>query len=334
MKTSFVDLFDKLDVPASTDKGTLNAVRVVKSDWRVCKDLEGRPGLLLPASSEGGSVANYLLQHLQVVGSLPCRIVDEDGQTISGHFASIRCLSGDREIQEYFLHVAEMLVDALPLNASASDVLEAIERLVALFRAISQPSRKSAAGLWGELFLIVNSREPYVLLKSWHGEANEEVDFSDGRQRLEVKCSSDGTRRHHFSLEQLTPPSGSNQVVASMLLEAAAGGKSLKELWEMAREVASGDSDLLYKIESSCAAMLGPDWQDSVDFKYDEQRATESLRFYDVQDVPKIQTELPRGVTEVRFKSDLDLATPLRIEDLGGMGTLYGSAVPTKDRNH
>ena len=98
-----------------------------------------------------------------------------------------------------------------------------MDRLIELFRAMTTPSRKSVQGLWAELFLIAQSRQPTILVDAWHMLPEDRYDFAMDDQRIEVKSFSGSLRQHHFSLEQLQPPEGVKTLIASMLVEGFTG---------------------------------------------------------------------------------------------------------------
>lgn len=328
--SKLIDLFDGLSSPELERNGSIfSAIRLEGAlERHLCKDASGRPLILIAVQQEKSRKApNYALEHLRIDHDVRCRIAEGNDKPQAGRFTILHCLSSDRDIQEYFLRVVEMLLDSLPESAGMDEIVEAIDKLIALFRAMRNPSRLSVHGLWAELFMITRSIDPLFLLKAWHSEATDEVDFSNGVDRLELKCSASGTRRHHFTLGQLTPPEGTHQIIASMLIESTAGGVALRDLWEEARSIAAGDPDLLLKIEKACAGTLGEDWQDSRDWTYDEHRAKESLQFFDPSQIPSVPSELPQGVSDVRFLSDLSFAQPMQSQSLSSRGGLFAACL-------
>jgi hypothetical protein len=255
--SGLLDLFDTLHAPqaAAGEAPHFSATQLGgPGDRHLAKDTDGRPVLLFGIQRRAGEPVplNYVLENLRVEYDLTCRIAAGQGQPRVGQFTVLRCLSDDRGIREYFLRTMEMLIVALPKDACVSDVSTAVERLVALFQAMRQPPGRSTQGLWADLFLIVRALDPLAMLEAWHSDAGEEADFSQGRERLEVKCSGDRTRRHYFSLEQVSLPADSLQLIASLFVEHAADGITLGQLWERARTIAAGSPELLLKIERVC----------------------------------------------------------------------------------
>lgn len=330
--SDLLDLFDALNAPlaAPGDTAHFSAVPLDgPGDRHLAKDKNGRPLVLFGIVRRAGERVplDYALENLRAEYDLQCRIAERDAQIRVGQFTVIRCLSDDREIREYFLRTMEMLMAALPADAGVSDVSRAVEQLVALFQAMRQPSSRSTQGLWAELFLIVHARAPVVMLEAWHNEAGEATDFSQGAERLEVKCSGDRTRRHYFSLEQVYPPGDSMQLIASLFVEPAAGGMTLGQLWDRARATVAGRPELVLKIEQACLHALGETWQAARQRGYDAQRASQSLTFYNAEDIPKVSGNLPDGVSEVRFRSDLAFVSPIDPRDYRGGRGLFDACV-------
>ena len=64
-------------------------------------------------------------------------------------------------------------------------------------------AKKGFIGLWGELFLIVSSNNQVKVLEAWHNHAEDKYDFYDNNEALEVKCTTQGDRKHDFRHHQL-----------------------------------------------------------------------------------------------------------------------------------
>jgi hypothetical protein len=96
-----------------------------------------------------------------------------------------------------------------------------------------------------------------------------------------------------------------------MHVEQSAAGRSLGSLWDAARSAVSADAELRLKIDELCLAALGSSWQEARRLAFDEQLALSSLRLYDVRDIPRVPFQLPEGVSDVRFQSDVAVGTTL-----------------------
>jgi len=149
-----------------------------------------------------------------------------------GTFSVVRCHSADPDLQFYFLTVMGDFAGTLSGLPTRAELTQGINELARLFAAMTAPPRVGIRGLWAELFIMARSGNPEIAVASWHGAETERYDFAQGNQRIEVKSSGTRTREHHFSLEQLHPPSDIDLLVASLFVERSSGGLSVVELLE------------------------------------------------------------------------------------------------------
>jgi hypothetical protein len=202
-------------------------------------------------------------------------------------------------------------------------VRRAVEELVELFRSLDRAPRKSARGVWGELFLIARARDPGRLAAAWHATPGEAFDFSEGGDRIEVKAAGASTREHYFALDQVHPPHGVRVLIASLFVEALGGGTSVKDLLASLRRRLAQRPDLALRVESVAAQCLGRSWAPALEEAFDWQRAEDSLRFFETKAIPAVPKELPREVTDVRFCSDISGSESLRLDDARQMGGFF-----------
>jgi len=207
------------------------------------------------------------------------------------------------------------VIELLPGDPSSNDVSNAIERIVTLFRAIESPPARSSQGLWGELFLIANARDPVAMVEAWHAQTSEHYDFAASCQRIDVKTSSDRTRIHYVSYAQVYPPRGTQAVIVSMFVERLAGGLKLGELWETAKLSVGDNADLRLKIDEICFASLGNSWEGARSLAFDERLCAASVVLFDVRDIPRVAEQVPIGVSDIRFRTSLESAVPLHLSN-------------------
>jgi hypothetical protein len=178
--------------------------------------------------------------------------------------------------------------------------------------------------------MIAEATDTILLTRAWHSVPGEPYDFSLGPQRLEAKSAVGEERRHHFKLEQLRPPGPIKVLVASVLVDRSGGGCSVAELLGRARARLSCDPDLLLRIDQIVAASLGQNWRNGLEERFDLQRARESLGFYWARAIPSIDSSLPMGVSDVRFRSDLTQVAPVEPRTLEDAGGLFRAALPAR----
>ena len=274
---------------------------------RLGKDAQGRPLLLisvLDAPSQR-QPAPIDLEHLSVMYNQNCRVSRPNNTLEEGRFTVVRCTGEDATLQVYFLRIASTILIPLKNRPTQSDIAHAMNQLIELFRAMAKPARKSVQGLWAELFLIAQSRQPAILVDAWHTLPEDRYDFAMDNQRIEVKSFSGSTRQHHFSLEQLHPPQGVHTLIASLLVEHSQAGESIADLRETIQPNLSSNSNLLLHLDKVIALTLGDGWQQADEACFDQRLAKESLAFYEAAAIPSVNPNLPLGVSRVHFQSDL-----------------------------
>lgn len=327
-----VRLFDSLSAPA-TDVGLGRFCAQPVPGFPACavaKDTSGHPALLIQAdNAQPGIPAPLALEHLSVIHLVTCRVqgpaTGESERTLS----VLRCTEADRAFHEFFLRALHPVIASLPRNPSRQQISDAIERLVDLFRKITETPRKTVAGLWAELFVIASASDPAALLACWHSAPEEKFDFVSGAERIEVKAASGGLRVHHFSLEQIRPPAGAQAVVASVMLERAEGGSSIADLIDAIRQRVA-DPELLIRLDAVVAQAIGLDWRSMQRTSFDRQLAAASLRFLDASGIPSVPLPLPPEVSDVRFRVDLschELPLPAHLIE---RVQLFRAAFPTR----
>lgn len=327
MKSKLINIFDDLNAPIGDDNEDFmfNSTKILqKANIHLGKDHQARPVIIV--GNLFGKPQNYPaieLENLSVKHGILCRISASEGPSIEEKFSLIHCLSEERPLHLYFLQTMEMILESIPASSPSFELSEAITRLAKLFHSLIKPASRSTQGLWGELFLIVNSNNPLIMLEAWHSDANERFDFCLNGQRIEVKCSRNRKRQHHFSFEQVYPPPGVSVLIASLFVEPVTNGLTLGDLWDKARRLAVSNTNLSLKIEDVCIEALGATWNSALKSSYDEPLAKQSLQFYDIEKIPRVLRDQVDGVSEIRFCSDLDLASPETNTSSASEGPLF-----------
>lgn len=332
MSTDLCQLFETLVLPRELPTGrSLTAVAVPGSEtYRLAKDTNGSPCLLLRQPATAARPAPIRLQNLMVYYGVPCVISHTGGQREDGTFTIIKCASTDTSLFPHFLRILSPIITTLGAEPSVAVVRRAISGLVDLFQSLTMPAKKSVQGLWAELLVIRRASDPRMLIAAWHGLPFERVDFLSGRQRLEVKSSSNRLRAHHFSLFQLTPPDNSRLVVASLFVESVGGGLSLRRLFDEVRNLVAADPVLLMQFDAVFYATLGSGWSDAMEESFDQELASESLKFFDSANIPKIEGPISTAVSDIRFTSDMSALRPMSPEALRSTGGFFAAAVPAE----
>ncbi|MYG00338.1 PD-(D/E)XK motif protein [Candidatus Poribacteria bacterium] len=279
---------------------------------RLGKDGLNRPILLISTLND----RNYkqppiVLEHLRVQYNLNCGVLNPNGTIEDGKFTIVRCTGEDTTLQFYFLNVASDVVLSLKDQPTQSEVENAVNRLIELFRAMEEVPLKSIQGLWAEMFLILQAGQPNLLVNAWHTLPEDRYDFAMSNQRIEVKSFSGENRQHHFSLEQLHPPKSVNALIGSVCVEGSQAGLTITDLREKLHIRLENNFDSLLHIDSIIARTLGNAWQQASEIRFDQRVAEDSLCFFLSSLIPSVDPNLPQGVSQVHFKSDLTDMQPV-----------------------
>ena len=320
MPVEFSQIFERILPPdAEPSHRPLYAVLPVPghSGYFVGKDRESLACLLVSTRDQAGRTPPPIrLESLDAQFDLRCQLTQESEVVREAVFAVVRCKDSDRGMTRYFLSVCETLLRVLGGQPRRSQIAIAVNRIADIFQRVRKPSTRPISGLFGELYLLLRSRNAVQALAAWHTTQNARFDFSDGDVRLDVKATGGRSRQHTFSYEQCSPPPGTVAVVASLFAEEAAGGSSLLSLVNQIEARVSSHSDLAFKLHETVAATLGANLSVGLARRFDVRLAESSLRFFNLRDVPAIRGLLPVGVSDVHFRSDLSALHPLSVEAL------------------
>jgi hypothetical protein len=272
---------------------------------------QGQPIIFIWTSSALNALPpNISLANLRITYDVDCSLTNLQGQIENDVFAIIECKSKDRRIWEYFLEMITSVLNRLPLSPERYDLEREMRHLVELFRNLKLPPSSEAVGLWAELFLILQSKNPLVLLSAWHSNPYERFDFSDG-DYIDVKSFRGEQRKHILSLEQAQPPEGRHLIFASIRCERSSNGLSLIDLLRRVRNCCNENLDLIQKLESIVGATLGSDVEHLEKYCYDDAIAVDSLEFYDWHSIPSLPLPLPPGISHVKYTVDFSMVEPL-----------------------
>ena len=325
----------RLGVPSASQERVYETARIAhNSRYRVGRDSQGNPAILIETTGTVGAVglSDFEGRHLRVGHGLNCSISEADVEIGREQFSVVTCVDSDELLQDRFFDAAETLLRSLGETPTIKELRRLVNGLIELFRLASQPARGTVQGLWAELWVVAQARKPEALLDAWHAEPTDAYDFNSGQNRLEVKSSSQRTRRHAFSHRQLQPPAGTQVVIASVFVESSGGGSTVAMLVErIRRRVANPQA--LRRLDHVVASTLGADWRASIEAPFDSELASESLRFYSVEAVPSLHSDTPPGISDIRYVSDLSEAQALTGEEMLGSGELFAAILPVGSRS-
>jgi hypothetical protein len=335
MTGSLETLFETIVAPVVTNANKpLYAVLPVLGyqSYYVGKDNEERACLLVATINQKRRQPSPIrLESIDVQFDLPCHLTW--GQVRKeGYFTVIRCRAHDTETIRYFLSVCETVLRMAGDEPDQATVSLAVHRLASIFQKAQKPPTRTVQGLFGELFLIFRSSNPIRTLSAWRADETARFDFVDGDVRLDVKATSKRQRSHVFSYEQCNPPPGTIAVAASLFAERVSNGLSMRKIIAgIASDVAS-NPDLVFKLHEVTASTLGSSLNEALEVTFDAKLAESSLKFFDLAELPAIRSNLPDGVSEVRFRSDLSVVECLSAQMLMDREPIFWDLLPLESQ--
>jgi hypothetical protein len=317
MDLRLAELFAELEVPGGSGEHSRFRVRSIPSaaSHYVGRDASGFPCILLRGSGDIVH-APIKLAAIEARFAVPCRVAFADAEERQETLTAVVCISPDPQSQNYFFHVCETIIRIVGPTPSLVQVVEAVQRLIDLFRRLSQPASRSVIGLIGELYIIYRSQSPVMATRAWRSDDYNRFDFAIDDLRLEVKASGDRVRAHNLSAEQCQPPPGTIGILASLFVERSGGGMSLLELIHEVEDRLVNEEELILKIQETVAETLGETLPMALSMRFDERLAKTSLQFYDLTTIPAIRGGIPPEVTQVRFRSDLSRMITVSLTEL------------------
>lgn len=245
------------------------------------------------------------LEFISVQFNRQCQLINTKGKIVEGIYTIISLKSDSDYLQEYFLKIVFVVLKNLSEKPLLKDLKIEIEKLINLFTKFSKPAIKTIQGLWAELLIIEQSKNPDYLIKSWHNATSDKYDFNDGNDKIEVKSTTKSRRIHNFSLEQLIPNTKSKLIISSILTIETGKGTSVFDLVELI-ESKLKDQNLIYRINEIVASTLGKDFEKAFDIYFDYKFSLDSIQHYHSVDIPTINiSSIPSNILNVRFDCDL-----------------------------
>lgn len=276
----------------------------------------GSPSYLAALSPAGGPA--LLVRCEPQVPSMPIRLAGiearydvrcwlRDAEEVREERLSIiECTTVDPEAQRFFCGCADQLIALLKPKPATTELAQAVDRLVAMFRAMSQPARTDIVGLIGELCAIYVATDPSLAVRAWRSDPNERFDFVAGKLRLDVKSSSSADRVHHLSSLQASSAQGTTGILASVLVQMATGGTAVASLVDKIATRLGDDHEAIFRLREAISLTMGATTPLALQAAFDLSASVQSLRYYDMASVPALRPPFPDGVSDVRFRTDLD----------------------------
>ena len=286
-------------------------------NWFVGMDDQEHPSILVQSKSAlGRQPPPIKLENLDVQFHVPCKIERSGELSNNATCSVVRLNSTDAATRDVFFSVCDSIITLLGNTPQDKELSKAMRRLAAIFRKMLAPPTRTLSGLFAELSLIYQALLPHELIRDWRDADEDRYDFSSNDLKVEVKGTSTRRRVHEFSLEQCKPPTGTSGLVASVFVERAGRGSSIRELQTMIEYRLTGRPDETLKLREVVAKTLGTSQRQANEVLFDLTRAIDSIAFFDLREIPALRDEIPLNVSRVRFVSDLSAEQEISIEKL------------------
>jgi len=271
---------------------------------------EGFPIFFVKCDNETKSI-DINLELISVFFSQECKIKEKENNK-NDTYTIVLLKTLNIDFQQYFTDVFSIILQQIESVPTEKELYREVRKVIDLFSSISKPPIKSIQGLWAELLVIEKSINPEYLISAWHISPLDKYDFNDSKDKLEVKSTTKSKRIHRFSIEQLNNNSGSDLLIASTFVIETGAGKSILNLRDTIISKIS-DIKLKLRLNEMIFKTMGNEYEKLGDIFFDYQQASDSLCFYDVKDIPRIDiSAIPFQVSNVTFDCNLmDVPTVL-----------------------
>lgn len=328
MSTTY-QLYNQLN--NSSEQETENRFHVISLPGKLHKlgtSIEGYPKFFV-VTDDQNMMQNLNAELLSVEYNVLCNIVEANTVYDNQYFTIITLRSDNEQLKKMFLDVFLMMLETLPQRPSNISMASKVENLLSIFAKLKHRPVHKLQGLWAELLLIDQSKEPTTVAHAWHAMPNSKYDFNIGGDKIEVKSTQGENRVHHFSLDQLNPSPNSRLLICSVIVRESAQGAKGLSVFDLYDRIAQKISDIQVRmhVSETIADTLGSDFYEAQNKYFDYIEACDRLALYDFVSVPKIdKNNVPEHVTEVRFSSNLTYLKDIRDYDFDkGDSELFNS---------
>ena len=303
MKDPIFQIFSNLQQqPSKTDFYSVASLPFSKKH-KIGISPEGFP-LFFVSCSDVNPIIDINLEKISIQFYRSCNLYENNSQT-ENTYSVISLKTTNIDFQKYFIEIVILIIKKLSDEPTHKQLKIEIQKLVELFSKFNLPPHKTIQGLWAELLIVEQSKNPEYLIQSWHTSPKSKFDFNDGKDKIEVKSTSKSDRIHNFSVEQLNPNKQSNLWIASVFVIETGKGKNIFDLLETINKRIKSNELKLQLNEMVCKT-LGDSLERAFQTYFDYQQACDTLVFYDYRDIPSIYLNaIPKEISNVRFDVNL-----------------------------
>lgn len=283
-------------------EGTIAALPIPGYELhRLGRTKEGAVCLVIStAASSKAARPDVRLQNLTIQRRVLCDIVCSTGEREHIHGSVISCSAQSQDLRGFFLDLFDQALSSIGRNPSEEQIDFWLDQATRLFAELEAPSAQEIRGLWGELLVISEARDPTAYIRRWHECPDDLFDFLSGSFALEVKTCTDLDRIHLFSLSQIRPSADIEVVIASIPVRLDPHGVSVVGLLS-AIESRVTDAEALKKLRETAFHVGGASLLEAPQ-RFDRRAAANGLRLMRASQIPGINEPLSPEILDVRLQ--------------------------------
>jgi hypothetical protein len=239
--------------------------------------------------------SDFRLKYISVTFGIEYRVEILD-KFFHGRFIKIACENGSLELQKVFITAIKAILTSLDTQTPHSF----IRRLIELFSS-RQPTKREVIGLWGELAFINSRPSRGDAIKAWHSNPLVARDFTFEKNAIEIKTTTSSSRKHVFSLSQISDCQDTDQLCSIKLEQTELGVSTIDLANTIVFELESDVTEMFWKKFFDVADITEPNL---TDLKFNYDRAVASFQMIRLKDicVPTIQKEGIGRIISVKFE--------------------------------
>ena len=242
------------------------------------------------------------------------RVLTKDSKDC--YFHIIKCKKQDIYSLQQFDIIFEYVFGKINTPLSDVQMGSLITSLEDYFKIIPDKDKtKIQTGVFGELFTVwhMHNNGYQEIVDKFHKDffSKHDIEISPSI-RLEIKTTDGEKRIHHFKHNQINR-NDINVYVVSVMLERSQEGLTLYDLFEKVKELFSEPEFIfaLEKLKRRCGVS-----EEDKGLSFAVQHAIQHIRFFDANDLPKLEGNIPDSISAVEYDIDCSGAKSITLEEL------------------
>lgn len=276
-----------------------------------CTDEENYTCILIKNALEKTVQSTYSTENLDFKLN---RVLTKDSKDC--YFHIIKCKKQDIYSLQQFDIIFEYVFGKINTPLSDVQMGSLITSLEDYFKIIPDKDKtKIQTGVFGELFTVwhMHSNGYQEIVDKFHKDffSKHDIEISPSI-RLEIKTTDGEKRIHHFKHNQINR-NDINVYVVSVMLERSQEGLTLYDLFEKVKELFSEPEYIfaLEKLKRRCGVS-----KEDKGLSFAVQHAIQHIRFFDANDLPKLEGNIPDSISAVEYDIDCSGAKSITLEEL------------------